>query len=58
MMEERLELSIQRIREIESQNEVSKEYQDYFNQVSRFLILIFETYQKSLVKELFLTTLE
>lgn len=58
MMEERLELSIQRIREIESQNEVSKEYQDYFNQVSRFLILIFETYQKSLVKELFHTTLE
>ena len=58
MMEERLELSIQRIREIENQNEVSEEYQDYFNQVSRFLILIFETYQKSLVKELFLTTLE
>ena len=58
MMEERLELSIQRIREIEKQNEVTKEYQDYFNQVSKFLILIFETYQKSLVQELFHTTLE
>ncbi len=58
MMEERLELSIQRIKQIGNQSEVAKDYQDFFNQVSSFLILIYETYQKSLSRELFEASLE
>ena len=41
-MLERLELSIERIREIKTENKLQKEYQEYFEKVSEFLIQIEE----------------
>ena len=46
MMEERLELSVQRIKEIENLKEVDEIYWKYFCELSNFLILIDETYKQ------------
>lgn len=56
MMEERMELSIQRIREIESECEIANEYADYFIHAARHILNVYEVYQNK-EKKTKLTTL-
>ena len=44
-MQERLELSIDRIREIGLESKLQKEYQSYFEKVAEFLLMIEENRQ-------------
>ena len=53
MMKERLELSIQRIKEIAQEKEVREDYQEYFHNLANFLLLIDEVYEQSVSGEFF-----
>ena len=57
-MQERLELSLERIKEIKTEKKLQKKYQEYFETVAAFLLQIEENRQWVLAGNLFTASLE
>ena len=58
MMKERLELAIQRMKEIEEEQALREDYQNYFENLSAFLLYISFIYEKAVSGELFSASLQ